>query len=1400
MEEKKFIKKKEKAFTDGNQSALATACNNLGDFYNGQGKYKEAVAEYEQEASIYLVLGKQLDLAKAHRMCGEMCMLLCEFTKALEHIEIYLKTVKKLRNKVEEQRAYATLGRAYLLQGQSATDSATALAPLKNAEKAFIRSLLISKELSGQITKLEQLDMQARLFLNIGVVKEHIEEFEESVNYIEKAIKISKANEIFELLHLCYVSMSLLYQYKLNDSTLALRYCNLALEVAKRLPDKVKKICETLIAKAEILVKEGDFSSAKQILTKAYKKNTPDENDRQNIEKTLRVVVKMCQILDELITTNTNNYSERKKLFERLGDGCCHLNNFPKAIEYYTQMLECAQLNSESGKELIPIYVSLYQTYKDNKQYDKALEFLWKEFELSKEIPAEAFSTLCSIGEVCELQMQPFWTIQDIYQRALDFAKKAGNAHLEKIAFTRLKKNQTKFHMHTLAEQLEEDARLRGFDLDSLDEDSDSESAPSEDEPNTPELGDDVCLEDLTDSDSSDIDESEKVRNRKRGTCLTIKRNNKGETQLHQACIAGNLELVRRLIDQGHVINVRDHAGWLPLHEACNHGFRDIVELLLDKGATTAINDKGGTSCDGITPLYDACANGFLDVVELLLERGANATVKTDYGETCMQALDKWKANANLNPGEEAQYGFIRKNLSDKLGISGGSGLSASNSNRRRSGHALNRSMDNPDLCTPALEEVNNHNYQPEVDEERTPTPRSPLRKTSAANSPWKNSANNSPRKNPYSASPRKNLYPISPHKKTYSNSPRKSSSAKDEYRSVMEHLKRPNRMQLSTDDDDQSTLPKKRPAFLENEDVDDDDWLEDDVGQDRKRRKCQNDWELESISRENLSDSAVGLDDNDAFKVLLESGSSRQKQASKLRLPRSLSSVSVASGSSGKKNKQQTSLFDSGFCRFRSESPISSEEISMDVVRPTEPDSTTQPPTISLVSPMKIVPTEPIVLSTVSFKIKVEEELLLVPVDRKKLNEVNIRWLAEEASRRYYNLVGLKPQLRLKTADGFAFEENDPIKVAVEENMITATVIEWKISPLAQRYEEMCHQTQKEVQTDIQSALEKGQVSNSIIFSDFSLTPDLTEPVFKAILHQTNLRVLDLSNNLIQNEGCKQLAKSLPTLKQLKALNLRGNCITSDGLESLTLSNVNLEDLEELNLSQNPLGNKSIRSLDKLLKGCKSLQKLILSHCGITNFFEFDLNFYQLSEFDVSFNSLTSDCLKKLLTLLNSSRLQGLNLSFCVDSDKNCATRIGEFFESGTCEKFKKIELAGCYLTDADIYKFTQSLNKASELEVLNLAENPSLSPLALQYVFDELSSLRKLIVTNCPKMIDVRKLDTYPGSKILPNFISLTLNEPNGDISRLRKFWDERWSGRGKIKNFGTQFVCFVNEQDLL
>lgn len=1398
MDEKRYIKRKEKARTDGNREQLAVSCHQLGDYYNQLGKYNDAVDEYKQEASIYASMGKELETAKAKRMLGEMYTLLCDYDTAKDHINDYLKIVKRLQNKVEQQRAYATLGRVHLLHGQSLTDTTASGAreQLKLAEKSFLRSLLLIKELSGQISKLEQLDMQARCYLNIGVVKEHMEEFEASIEYIDKAIKISKTHDLFELTHLCYISMSLLYNCKKNDATSALRYCNMALQVAKRLPNKVKKICETLITKSDILIQAGDFASVKQILTKAYKKHTPDENDRASIERSLRIVVKICQTLDELVLTSSVDYGKLKDLYEKLGDGCCHLLNYEKAIVYYQKMLECAELNEERGKSLVPIYVSLYQTYKDNKQYDKALEYLWKEFELNQDVPSEAFTTLCSIAEICEQQSQPFWTIHDVYQKALRQAAKADEATSEKllkIAMVRLYKLQMKHKMHVLVESLETEAIAKGINLAieaaKQDEDEDAESdvvAPLQQ--NTPDWGDDVDLDGLTDSDASDLDESDKPRPQRttRGNrTLTIKRNNKGETQLHQACIAGNLELARRLIEQGHTVNVRDHAGWLPLHEASNHGYRDIVELLLDKGATVAINDKGGTSCDGITPLYDACANGFLDVAELLLERGADATVRTDYNETCIEALDKWRQSKQLIDGEQAQYAQLRETLL--------------------------RTLSKVGICSQKhARPLTNANAQQESssvsseDEEEDLTPRH-----------------------------RRSLTML--NRSGGSNSPRPSSSASKEYRNVMAQLKRPNRTPANYDEPtSSSSIKQKRAALLNNDEVDADNWLIDDVGPERKRKR----YNSGSIStrtanaKENLHDSALAWETDiqatppelDAHQILIDAANSkqRQKQMRKLSLSRSSSMTSNHSG----KSKQQASLLDSGFCRFRSESPLGSGEDSLDSVSLVriEPDSTTntiQNAGIQLLispgkhaSPIK-VQASPVLATTVSFKVKVQDELLLVPIERKKLQDINIRWLAEEAGRRYNKLTGLTPMLRLKTSDGFAYEETDAVSVALEQNMLLSTILDWKISPLSQRYEEMCHQLQKGVDVKIKLLLERSQNTQNLELSGLWLRETQTEPVFKALLHQARLTILDLSCNFIGNEGCQQLAKALPTLLQLKTLRLKCNAISNQGLEALLCGQAmeKLEHLEELQLSQNPLGDASLRTLHRYCESAagRALTTLHLSQCELTELQDFDLAYTQLSSFDISFNQLTQQSVRRLTDQLNSCRLEHLNLSYMRwPLDEQSGFALGErlvmLLESGTSERFVRLEIAGCGLNDAHIYKITQHLAKAKQLEWLDISDNERLSGLALGYVLDELSQLRTLLATNCIRLLDDLRLQKLEQQKKLPKRMELSIDEKAfmlpGALATLTTIWQLKWGDNAKIvipKRQKGLLKLYVDECDL-
>ncbi|XP_037719155.1 tonsoku-like protein [Drosophila subpulchrella] len=1378
MDEKRYLKRKEKARSDGNRDQVAVSCNQLGDFYNQQGKYNDAVREYVQEAQIYASMGKELETAKAKRMVGEMYTLLCDYDAAKDHIGDYLKIAKRLKNQVEEQRAYATLGRVHLLHGQGLADSSAsgAMEQLKLAEKSFLRSLLLIKELSGQISKLEQLDMQARCYLNIGVVKEHMEAFQESIEYIDKAIKISKTHDLWDLTHLCYISMSLLYNCKKNDATSALRYCNMALEVAKRLPNKVKKICETLITKAEILIKAGDFASAKHILTKAYKKNTPDENDRGSIEKQLRIVVKICQTLDELVLTSSVDYGKLKSLYEKLGDGCCHLMNYEKALTYYQKMLENAELNQEAGKSLVPIYVSLYQTYRDNGQFDKALEYLWKEFELNQDVPSEAFTTLCTIAEICEQQSHPFWTVHDVYQKALRQAEKAGTSadKLEKIAMVRLRRLMLKHNMQVLVENLEAEATAKGIDLDQEesmgDDDEDAEAGGTALQQNTPDWDDDFDLTTLTDSDASDLDESEKLRPQRttRGSrSLVIKKNNKGETQLHQACISGNLELVRRLIDQGHTVNVRDHAGWLPLHEASNHGFRDIVELLLDKGAASAINDKGGTSCDGITPLFDACSNGFLDVAELLLDRGADATVRTDYNETCIAGLDKWRQGAQLVDGEQAQYAQLRERLLrtlSKVGIcSDRNARPLTNANVKRASRDERGCLSEEEDEEEALQESN--------------------RRSLSHN---RSGSEYGPKKSGSSTQP----------------------SASKEYRSVMAQLKRPNR--LSDDPPSTSTISKqKRNAFLDDSEVDADSWLIDDVGPERKRKRINSGDFNSRLSKENFQDSALSLPanwENDLLQSTPDTEySQRQKQMRKLTLSRSSSMSSNHSSSAApSRKKHQATLMDSGFSRFRSESPLGSESsqdgaASVISLRTIEPDSTTS--TIQLlISPSKTSPikvqTTPVLATTVSFKVKVQDELLLVPIERKKLQDINIRWLAEEAGRRYNKLTGLTPLLRLKTADGFAYEETDAVSVALEQNMLMATILDWKISPLSQRYEEMCHQVQKTVDNKVKLLLERSQNTQMLELSGLWMRAQQTEPIFKALLHQARLTVLDLSRNFIGNEGCQQLAKSLPTLLQLKALRLQCNAIGSQGLEALLCGQGmdKLELLEELNLSQNPLGNASLRILSRFCASpaARALTSFYIAQCELTELQDFDLGFNQLKRFDISFNQLSQQSVRRLTEQLNSCRLEQLNLSYVRwPLDKASAFSLGErlvsLLEGGTCERFIRVELAGCGLNDAHLYQISQHLAKAKQLHWLDISDNVRLSGAALGYILDELPQLHSLLATNCTNLLDDTRLHKLEQQQQVPRRLDLTIDEKvfsmPGVLETLQSIWQLQFGDKAKM-----------------
>lgn len=61
----------------------------------------------------------------------------------------------------------------------------------------------------------------------------------------------------------------------------------------------------------------------------------------------------------------------------------------------------------------------------------------------------------------------------------------------------------------------------------------------------------------------------------------------------------------------------------------------------------------------GITPIYDAACNGHLEIVQLLLDKGAIPSLKTDFGETPLNVLQKWRTGKILTKDEEQLYNSI---------------------------------------------------------------------------------------------------------------------------------------------------------------------------------------------------------------------------------------------------------------------------------------------------------------------------------------------------------------------------------------------------------------------------------------------------------------------------------------------------------------------------------------------------------------------------------------------------------------------------------------------------------------------------------------------------------------------------------------------------------------------
>jgi uncharacterized protein len=114
-----------------------------------------------------------------------------------------------------------------------------------------------------------------------------------------------------------------------------------------------------------------------------------------------------------------------------------------------------------------------------------------------------------------------------------------------------------------------------------------------------------------------------------------------GETPLMMAVFKGQTELAIQMIDKGADVN---QPGWTPLHYAATAGNVQLIKILLDKFAYIDAESPNKT-----TPLMMAAHYGTPGAVKLLLEEGADVSLKNDLGLTAIDFAQQAKKQDSVD-------------------------------------------------------------------------------------------------------------------------------------------------------------------------------------------------------------------------------------------------------------------------------------------------------------------------------------------------------------------------------------------------------------------------------------------------------------------------------------------------------------------------------------------------------------------------------------------------------------------------------------------------------------------------------------------------------------------------------------------------------------------------------
>ncbi|KAB7494915.1 Tonsoku-like protein [Armadillidium nasatum] len=1217
-------KDKQRAHSKNNLKDVAEFCNILGVKLTEIGDYKSALQEHTEELNLFEALDDSLGVAVAHRKIGEVYSELQKFNKALEHLNKYLSIAIECNDLVEQQRAYATFGRTYMHQAESAFNEKEYHDALCESEKNFLSALRICEKIGENIDPLEMAQMRCRVYHNLGLVLDIKGKTDDALKFVSQSLELCEKFEFLEDSYRSFSELAKMYQ-KLEKYDKALEQARCSLKFASKLQKKTY-IADSYQLLGQIYLSMDDLWTSRKFFYKSYKSFKGEV-----AKKNLKGVVKLCNVREELSKSEFDN-NIRIKYFDKLGDFFASMSLYKQAISSYENMLNLAEKNKNENTVIASIYSSLAQTYQDIRQYDKAFEYFNKELDiqLQSENYKESASTLLEIAKISESIGHSYGKVSSYFDQALEIAKKA---KLFKLQSAIIRNYVT---LSDIPKSIELELKSQLTEIQSvLDEETELIESDIENESDEDDI--DLDCVDFTDSEEDEV--ATNSRSRRRLTGLKFKKNEKGESPLHVAVIKNNFSTVQNLLKNGHPVNIRDYGGWLPIHEACNFGYRDIAEILIEHGAF--VNDRGGSAGSGTTPLHDAATNYHFDVVELLVHNKANVLSKNDNGDTALDCVLKNKLE-NLTPVDIENLNKTVMFLKEKMERVGFTSSEVTNKVKAFKKKALKYITDikpNDNIEIPVVHEELN------LDE---------------------------------------NLDDL-PDIITQNN---KENSATEAYKTAMKSVGSHSRFHENTCSVSSKDISK--PSLVPEDEYVLDDWLIDDLGQTRKRKRQLDNFEYKERSK--ISTSQV-------FKKKL-------KQA---KLTHMKSPVSHLNNCARKLTEE-----------YESDTEISNEPLQFGADNCNsinEINKSTSHVELHKESPLCI-------------QVKILQNKVIVPVAPSAQNNT-ISWLEEEVCKRYFQVCGVKRTLKLLT-----LHNNEELNSEdIISNVITSDKPELKAiitgsreyTSMALLYKGVCQALGLSTLFDVFTILQECESLGVLNFSRIYLRSDEhLKPLLTAIQFQ-NIHTLNFNSCKLENAGMINLIQSLPSLPLLEKLEAQSCSLSSESFDYLSTylckNKSSIKKLFYIDFSYNDFSRVTSLNFFQVLK-FELLLELKLSSCDLSLKGCLENGNSNITSLYMDFNSLSTKSLFDIVVFC--PRLSFISLHGCILQNEN-NTSLGSALSIalgyGSYCMLKDVDISNCNVTDEDLDTLSSYIYRCQSINKLNIHNNNKLSSSSVTKLLKELT-----------------------------------------------------------------------------